>query len=112
MAQDRRARPRPYDRTPLGAPSRGFVHRDGPPTLRLDTRRSNEVHTASRGYARTFPRKSGHNRSEEQLRNYKKLRELVETWATLGMELSQLQQQRERSVRPAARTRKRRAAPA
>ena len=49
---------------------------------------------------------------EEQLRNYKKLRELVETWATLGMELSQLQLQRERSVRPAARTRRRRAAPA
>lgn len=49
---------------------------------------------------------------EEQLRNYKKLRELVETWATLGMELSQLQLQQERSVKPAGRTRSRRAAPA
>lgn len=49
---------------------------------------------------------------EEQLRNYKRLRELVETWATLGMELSQLQLQHERSVKPAVRTRKRRPAPA
>jgi len=49
---------------------------------------------------------------EEQLRNYKKLRELVETWATLGMELSQLQLRQERPVKPAAQSRKRRAAPA
>lgn len=49
---------------------------------------------------------------EEQLRNYKKLRELVETWATLGMELSQLQLQQERPVKPAVQPRKRRTAPA
>ena len=48
---------------------------------------------------------------EEQLRNYKKLRELVETWATLGMELSQLRLQEGRSVKPTARTRKRSAPP-
>ena len=49
---------------------------------------------------------------EEQLRNYKKLRELVEAWATLGMELSQLQLQEQRPVKPTAKPRKPRAAPA
>lgn len=49
---------------------------------------------------------------EEQLRNYKKLRELVDTWATLGMELSHLQLQQERPLKSAAKPRKRRTAPA
>ncbi len=47
---------------------------------------------------------------EEQLRNYSKLRELVETWITLGIELSQLQLQKTRSTDLAPRTRKRRPA--
>jgi len=49
---------------------------------------------------------------EQQLRNYRKLRELVETWVTLGMELSRLQLQQRRSTGRAPRPRKRRAAPA
>lgn len=49
---------------------------------------------------------------QEQLRNYRRLRDLVETWATLGMELSQLQLQQERSVKPTGPARKRRAGPA
>lgn len=44
---------------------------------------------------------------EEQLRNYRKLRELVDTWVTLGMELSQLQLQQRRSTDTTPRTRKR-----
>lgn len=59
-----------------------------------------------------FVRREHLQTMEDQLRNYKKLRELVETWATLGMELSQLQLQQERPVKPAVPPRKRRAAPA
>jgi hypothetical protein len=49
---------------------------------------------------------------EAQLRNYKKLRELVDTWATLGMELSRLQLQQERPVKRTTQPRKRSTAPA
>jgi hypothetical protein len=59
-----------------------------------------------------FVRREHLHAVEEQLRNYKKLRELVEAWATLGMEISQLQLQHEPSVKPTARARKRPAAPA
>ena len=45
----------------LRALSRSFAKRDHPSTFRLDDRQPIEVPKFSRGYARTFPRNSGHN---------------------------------------------------
>ncbi len=49
--------------------------------------------------------------AEEQLRNYRRLRELVDDWITLGMELSQLELH-EKQSEPSRRARRHRAAPA
>ena len=45
---------------------------------------------------------------EEQLCNYRKLRQLVDTWIGLGLELSQLQTQRKRSLSTGRNRRKHR----
>ena len=57
-----------------------------------------------------FVRREDLKAAEEQLRNYRKLRELVDEWATLGMELSQLQLQEKQSPDPDHRARRRRGA--
>ena len=57
-----------------------------------------------------FVRREDLKAAEEQLRNYRKLRELVDEWATLGMELSQLQLQEKQSPDPGHRARRRRGA--
>ena len=44
---------------------------------------------------------------KQQLRNYRKLRKLVDRWVTLGMELSRLRLQEQHEARPGATKRKR-----
>ena len=44
---------------------------------------------------------------KQQLRNYRKLRKLVDRWVTLGMELSRLRLQEQREASPGATKRRR-----
>ena len=52
-----------------------------------------------------FVRREDLKTAEEQLRNYRKLRELVDDWITLGMELSQLQLHEKQTAEASRRTR-------
>ena len=58
-----------------------------------------------------FVRRVDLKTAEKELQNYRKLRELVDDWVTLGMELSQLQLHEKQSSEP-SRARRRRQAPA
>jgi len=60
-----------------------------------------------------FVRRENVDIVEQQLRNYKTLRELVDGWVSLGLELSQLQLQEQRAsqARAAPRSGKRRPVP-
>ena len=59
-----------------------------------------------------FVRREDLKTAEEQLRNYRKLRELVDDWVALGMELSQLQLHEKQSSELSRRARTRSEAPA
>lgn len=56
-----------------------------------------------------FVRRKDLKDTEQQLQNYRRLRELVDEWATLGMELSQLRIQEKPSRDAAPRARRRQA---